>query len=81
MARAPEGLSGALAALGMPSFSLSLMEAQAVLFHTELPSSFLEPGTAARGAGAGAAAALCCSVNVQLLQPKAAQTPPSPFEV
>lgn len=39
--------------LGMPSFSLSLMEAQAVLFHTELLSSFLEPGTAAGRAGAG----------------------------
>lgn len=48
-----EGLSGVLAALGMLSFSLSLMEAQIVLFHTELPSSFLEPGTAAGRAGAG----------------------------
>lgn len=66
---------------GVPSFSLSLMEVQAVLFPIELPSSFLEPGNAAGRAGAGGAAALCCSVNTQLLQPNVAKTPPLPLEV
>lgn len=75
------GLPGALAALGVPSVSLSLMELQVVLFQTELPSSFQEPGTAAGRAGAGGAAALYCSVNAQLLQPKAAETSPLPPDV
>lgn len=53
MACVPEGLSGGLASLGVPSFPLSLMEVQAVLFHIELPTSFLEPGIAPGRAGAG----------------------------
>lgn len=55
------------------------MGLQAVLFHTELPSSFLKLGCCWQGWGKGAAA-LCCSVNAQLLQPKAAKIHPSPLK-
>lgn len=55
------------------------MGLQAMLFHTELPSSFLKPGCCWQGWGKGAAA-LCCSVNAQVLQPKAAKIHPSPLK-
>lgn len=61
------------AALGVPSFSLSLTQVQAALFHRELPSSFHQPGTAAGRAGAGEQllCVLCnCTAAANLRQPK-----------